>query len=66
MMVDLDAEQGRRPGKAPNTFKMTVRKTGRVDTAVLQAYFQGRIQFNDQILVAISEYSVHPYNNLFY
>ena len=58
MMVDLDAEDGRRPrggdDAGRNTFRLGMKKSKRVDLSVIQGYLEGRIQMNVSILEAIS------------
>lgn len=53
--VDLDAEQGRRPGGKPNAFRLIIRKTKVLDISVIGAYFNRQIQMGTEILEAISE-----------
>ena len=59
-MVDLDADKGGRGGRDGNSFPLTIRKTGTVNLAVLQAYFQRKVPFDQNVLVAVSKYSTHP------
>lgn len=53
--IDLDAEQGRPPGRTPNVFRMTIRKTGSVNLAAIQAYLEGKASFSTTVLEGISK-----------
>lgn len=53
-LVDLDQEQGRRPGREPNTFRFVIRKTKRLDLGVLQNFLDGRVSFDNSVLEAIN------------
>jgi eukaryotic translation initiation factor 2C len=59
VMVDLDAEQGRPPGRTSNTFRVVIRKTKVLNISLIQAYFNGQIQMGTEILEAISEQLFH-------
>lgn len=54
-VVDLDVERGRtaRPS-FPNTHYVTIRKTGAVNLAALEAYLKGTMGFDNSVLEAIS------------
>jgi hypothetical protein len=54
--VDLDNERGRpaRPS-APNIHHVSIRKTGAVNLAALEAYLKGTMSFDNSILEAISK-----------
>ncbi len=55
MAVDLDAERGRSArAAAPNTHRVTIRKTGTVNLAALDAYLKGQMDFDNSVLEAIS------------
>jgi eukaryotic translation initiation factor 2C len=54
VMVDLDAEEGRRPGRSSNSFRIVIRKTKVLDISVIRAYFNRQIQMGTEILEAIS------------
>lgn len=58
--VDLDAEEGRRPGRTANTFRITIRRTKVLDISNIQAYFNGQIQMGPEILESISPYLMMP------
>lgn len=55
VMVDLDAEQGRRPNsKIPNVFRLLVRPTKTVNLSVLNAWLSGKTSMTDVVLEALS------------
>ena len=54
-MVDLDAEQGRPAGRAPNTFRLVVRPTKTVNLAVLNAWLHGQTSVSEAVLEALSK-----------
>ena len=57
-MVDLDAEAGRRAPPAgtelKNTFRVSIKKTGTIHMAALDAYLRGQGPFDEHVLVAIT------------
>lgn len=54
--VDLDNERGRTArASAPNIHHVTVRKTGAVNLAALEAYLKGTMSFDNSVLEAISK-----------
>lgn len=55
LMVDLDAEAGRPPGRTPNTFRIAIRKSKTLDLSVIRAYLARQIQMGPEILEAISK-----------
>jgi N-terminal domain of argonaute len=55
LMVDLDAEQGRPPGRTSNSFRVVIRKTKVLDISLIRAYFNRQIQMGTEILEAISK-----------
>ena len=55
LMVDLDAEAGRPPGRTSNTFRIAIRKSKTLDLSVIRAYFARQIQMGPEILEAISK-----------
>jgi eukaryotic translation initiation factor 2C len=57
MMIDLDAEEGRPPGRTSNTFRLTIRKAKILDISLITAYFGRQIQMGPEILEAISKSS---------
>lgn len=58
VMVDLDAEQGRRPNtKTPNTFRLLVRRTKLVNLAVLNVWLSGKTSMSEAVLEALSRFS---------
>ena len=58
VMVDLDAEQGRRPNtKNPNIFRLLVRPTKTVNLAVLNAWLSGKTSMSEAVLEALSTFS---------
>lgn len=58
MMVDLDAEEGRPPGRSSNTFRITIRKSKTLDLSMIRAYFSRQIQMGPEILEGISKLSL--------
>ena len=55
--VDLDAEEGRPPGRTSNTFRVVIRKAKTLDLSTIQAYFKRQIQMGPEILECISKSS---------
>lgn len=55
IMVDLDAEEGRPPGRTANTFRVVIRKAKVLDLSLIRAYFARQIQMGPEILEAISK-----------
>ena len=49
VMVDLDAEQNRPPGKTRNEFRLVVRPTKTVNMAVLHSWLTGETSYTDAI-----------------
>lgn len=58
VVVDLDAEQGRAPGRVPNTFRLVVRPTKSVNLQVVEEYVKGNTSFSKDALEGLSKYSV--------
>lgn len=56
MMVDLDAEEGRPPGRTSNTFRVSIRKSKTLDLSMIRAYFSRQIQMGPEILEGISRF----------
>ncbi|MCJ1470295.1 hypothetical protein MMC07_008940 [Pseudocyphellaria aurata] len=56
LVVDLDQERAftPRPGRQPNEHRVSIRKTNAVNLAALQGYLDGRMQFNNTVLEAIT------------
>ncbi|KAL2809793.1 Piwi domain-containing protein [Aspergillus granulosus] len=54
VVVDLDAEQNRPPGKTPNTFRLVVRPTRTVNLAVLNAWLSGKTSMSEAVLEALN------------
>ncbi|KAL3475026.1 Piwi domain-containing protein [Aspergillus californicus] len=52
--IDLDAEQGRPPGKTPNIFRLVVRPTRTVNMAVLSAWLSGKTSMQESVLEALN------------
>ena len=52
--VDLDAEEGRQPGKKPNVFNVAIRLTKKLNIAVVSAWINGQISFDDHVLEAMN------------
>ena len=54
--VDLDTERGRTVRASnPNIHHVTIRKTGAVNLAALEAYLKGTMGFDNSVLEAISK-----------
>jgi N-terminal domain of argonaute len=56
VMADLDAEEGRPPGRTSNTFRIVIRKAKALDLSLIRAYFNKQIQMGPEILEAISKF----------
>ncbi|KAK4934510.1 Protein argonaute [Elasticomyces elasticus] len=55
LMVDLDQEEGRQSrDPSRNTFRLHIKKTRQLDISVVQAYLDGRIQFNIEVAEAVN------------
>ncbi|KAL9105736.1 MAG: hypothetical protein Q9227_009124 [Pyrenula ochraceoflavens] len=54
ILVDLDQEQNKRPGRNANQHRVTVRRTKQLDLEVLRAYINGQISFNNAVLESIN------------
>ncbi|PYH41337.1 putative eukaryotic translation initiation factor eIF-2C4 [Aspergillus saccharolyticus JOP 1030-1] len=54
VMVDLDAEQNRKPGAKPNVFRLLVRPTKTVDLSALNLWLQGRTDMSENVLQALN------------
>ena len=53
-MVDLDAEDGRTGGRDGNSFRLSIRRTKRLDVSIIQSYLEGRVSFDVSVLEAIN------------
>lgn len=53
--VDLDAEENRKPGKEPNTFRIVIRPTKTVNLVTIDAFLKGRADFSNDTLEALSK-----------
>jgi len=54
--VDLDTERGRTARASnPNIHHVSIRKTGAVNLAALEAYLKGTMSFDNSVLEAISK-----------
>lgn len=55
--MDLDQERGipAREGRTPNTHRVSIRKTNAVNLAAITGYLEGRMQFGNTVLEAISK-----------
>lgn len=55
--MDLDQERGvvAREGRTPNTHRVSIRKTSAVNLAAISGYLEGKMQFGNTVLEAISE-----------
>lgn len=56
-IVDLDQERGipAREGRTPNTHRVAIRKTNAVNLAAISGYLEGKMQFGNAVLEAISK-----------
>jgi eukaryotic translation initiation factor 2C len=54
IMVDLDAEDGRAPGRTPNVFRLSIQRTKQLDISVIASYLDGRVQFGTPVLEAVN------------
>lgn len=56
-IVDLDQERGiaAREGRTPNTHRVAIRKTNAVNLAAITGYLEGKMQFGNAVLEAISK-----------
>ena len=54
ILVDLDKEQNRKPGKKGDQHRVTIRRTKRLDLSVLETYLNGGIDFDNAVLEAIN------------
>ena len=61
-MVDLDAEKGRqpRPDRAPDVVKVVIRPAKVVRMAVIEAYLNKSMPWDNSILEAISKFTKKP------
>jgi eukaryotic translation initiation factor 2C len=55
VVVDLDKEQNRPPGKTANTFRLVVRPTRAVNLSVLNAWLNKKTDMSDAVLEALSK-----------
>jgi eukaryotic translation initiation factor 2C len=55
VVVDLDREHNRPPGKTPNTFRLVVRPTRTVNLAVLNAWLNKKTDISEAVLEALSK-----------
>ena len=54
--VDLDAERGLASREdRPNRHRVTIRKTGVVNLAMVRAYLDGKVNFDNSVLQAIGK-----------
>jgi eukaryotic translation initiation factor 2C len=53
--ADLDADEGRPPGRTSNTFRIVIRKAKVLDLSLIRAYFNKQIQMGPEILEGISK-----------
>lgn len=55
--VDLDKERNIvvKEGRTPNTHRVSIRKTSAVNLAAITGYLEGKMQFGNTVLEAISE-----------
>lgn len=55
--VNMDMEKGRtpKPGAAANVFILHIRQTTQINMGVVQAYLQGKVDFDNHVLEAISK-----------
>ncbi|KAF9891139.1 hypothetical protein FE257_005075 [Aspergillus nanangensis] len=54
IVVDLDAEQNRPPGRSPNQFRLTVRQTKTVNLSVLHAWLAGQTSMSESVLESLN------------
>ncbi|KAE8152713.1 Piwi domain-containing protein [Aspergillus avenaceus] len=54
ILVDLDAEQGRPAGRKPNVFRLVVRRTTKVNLAVLNSWLKGRSSIDQSVIEALN------------
>lgn len=60
-IVDLDQERGvtAKEGRPPNSHRVCIRKTSAVNLAAITGYLEGKMQFGNTVLEAISEDILH-------
>ena len=51
--IDLDAEEGRPPGKRSNKFTLLIRKTKTLNMAVIQAYLNGQMAMSAEVMEGV-------------
>lgn len=61
VVVDLDAEQGRRNITGKNQFRLVVRRTKTVNLSVLSAWLRGQTSYSEDVNEALSKYCIGLY-----